>query len=252
MLIAQISDTHILPKLSDEAAAISRADNLRQCIADINRQGVDVVIHTGDSVQNGTAEEYAYLREILDQLEAPLFLVPGNRDRRDALRTAFADLSYMAGTGDFVNYAVEDYRVRLIGLDTVETGERKGFFGESRRAWLEETLASEPDRPTVLFFHHPPFDVPSMDYVGGYRHPEDATNFAALVTRHRAVVRIMCGHVHCLHGEQWGGTTASSMPSVAVDVRKGVDEAVGAAPLYVLHNYSPEEGLVTRTQVVSH
>ncbi len=53
MIIAQISDTHILARSSDQAVGASRADNLRRCVADINRQGVDVVVHTGDSVQDG-------------------------------------------------------------------------------------------------------------------------------------------------------------------------------------------------------
>jgi 3',5'-cyclic AMP phosphodiesterase CpdA len=250
MRIAQISDTHILPKASDEATAASRADNLRRCVADINRQGVDIVLHTGDTVQNGTAEEYAYLREILTGLEAPYFLVPGNRDRRDALRAALDHLSYLPGTGDFLQYAVDDYALRLVALDTTREGERKGFCDERRLAWLEETLSREPDRPTVLFFHHPPFDVPWHGYVGGYRDPEDALRLAATVGRHRQVVRVLCGHVHSMDREDWAGTVATTMPSVAVDVRKGVDEAIGATPLYLLHDFSPEQGLTSRTRVV--
>lgn len=251
MIIAQISDTHILPKSSDEAAAASRAENLQRCIADINRQGVDVVLHTGDTVQNGAAEEYGYLREILAELDAPYFLVPGNRDRRDALRLALDHLSFLPKTGDFLHYVIEDYALRLVALDSVHTGERKGFFCERRLAWLEETLSREPDRPTVLFFHHPPFDLPGQGYVGGYRHPEDAENLAAAVRRHPQVVRVLCGHVHCLHREEWGGTVATTMPSVAVDVRKGVDEAIGEAPLYFLHRFSRDGDLVSDTRIVA-
>ena len=81
MVIAQISDTHILARSSGDPVGASRADDLRRCIADINRQAVDAVIHTGDSVQNGTADEYAHLRGILADLNAPLFITPGNRDR---------------------------------------------------------------------------------------------------------------------------------------------------------------------------
>ena len=81
MVIAQISDTHILARSSDQAVAAPRAENLRRCVADINRQGVDVVVHTGDIVHHGLAEEYAHLGEILADLEAPLLLIPGNRDR---------------------------------------------------------------------------------------------------------------------------------------------------------------------------
>ena len=251
MVIAQISDTHILARSSDQAAGASRAENLRRCIADINRQGVDVVVHTGDSVHHGLAEDYAHLREILADLEAPLFLIPGNCDRHRALRAAFNHLSYLPRNGDFLHYAVEDYPIRLVALDSVAAEEQKGVFCARRLAWLEETLAREPDRPTILLIHHPPFDI-ARHYVGGYLRPQDAKDLAAVVSRHPQVKQLLCGHVHCLHREPWGGTVATAMPSVAVDLRKGVDAAIEAAPLYLLHVASGEGGLVSHTRIVNH
>ena len=251
MIIAQISDTHILARSSDQAVGVRRAENLRRCIADINRQGVDLVVHTGDTVQDGMAEEYAHLREILADLEAPLFLIPGNRDRHGVLREALSHLSYLPRNGDFLHYVVEDYPIRLVALDSVVTGERKGVFCDRRLAWLEETLAREPDRPTLLFMHHPPFDI-DPHYVGGYRSPQDAEGLAALISRHPQVKRLLCGHVHCLHREPWAGTVATTMPSVAVDLRKEMDPAVQSTPLYLLHVASKDGDLVSHTQVVTH
>lgn len=251
MLIAQISDTHILARASDDPVGASRAEDLRRCIADINCHAVDAVIHTGDSVQHGTAEEYEHLREILTDLKAPLFLTPGNRDRQAVLRAMFEDFSYLPTDGDLLHYAVDDYPVRLIALDSVVAGERKGIFCAQRLAWLEETLAREPDKRTILFIHHPPFDI-ADHYRDGYRRPQDAEDLAALVSRHSQVERLLCGHVHCWHREQWGGTVATTMPSVAVDLRKGVDSAFGAAPLYLLHVVSNDGGVVTQTRVVPH
>ena len=63
---------------------------------------------------------------------------------------------------------------------------------------------------------------------------------------------MLCGHVHCLHREPWGGTIATTMPSVAVDLRKGVDAAIEDAPLYLLHVTSSDGGLISHTQVVTH
>ena len=249
MIIAQISDTHILARTSDDPAAAERADNLRRCIADINRQRVDVVIHTGDSVHHGSPEEYAQLREILSDLAAPLFFTPGNRDRRDGLRAALAGLAYLP-EGDFLHYAVETYDVRLVALDSVSAGDRKGAFCAQRLAWLQDTLSREPQRPTILFMHHPPFDVVPY-YEDGYRKAEDAANLTTLAGRHPQVVRLLCGHVHCLHHERWAGTIATTMPSVAADLRKGVDPTYGANPIYLLHMISAEGGLVTQTRVVS-
>jgi 3',5'-cyclic AMP phosphodiesterase CpdA len=251
MIIAQISDTHILARSSDQAEGAARAENLRRCIADINLQGVDVVVHTGDSVHQGMAEEYEHLSEILADLAAPLFLVPGNRDRQDGLRAAFGHLSYLPEDGDHLHYAVDDYPMRLVALDSVVAGERKGVFCAQRLARLDETLAREPDRPTILCIHHPPFDI-GEHYVGGYLRAQDAENMVAVVGRHPQVKRLLCGHVHCSHRESWGGTVATTMPSVAVDLRKGVDAAIGTAPLYLLHVASRDGSLDSHMRVVTH
>lgn len=248
MIIAQISDTHILARSSDQGAG--RAANLRQCIADINRQGVDVVIHTGDSVHQAQSDEYAHLREILAGLQAPLFLVPGNRDRRAALSAAFGNLPYLPPTGEYLHYAVEDLPVRLVGLDSTEAGERKGVFDAGRQAWLEETLAQEPERPTILFIHHPPFDI-AQHYVGGYRHQQDADNLAAVVSRHPQVKRLLCGHVHCLYRTDWAGTVATTMPSVAVDLRTGPDGGLDGAPGYALHAVSADGALASQMRIAT-
>jgi 3',5'-cyclic AMP phosphodiesterase CpdA len=249
MVIAQISDTHIVARSSADALGASRAEDLRRCIADINRQAVDAVVHTGDSVHHGSAEEYAHLRAILADLKPPLFIIPGNRDRQTALRAAFEDFSYLPTDGDLLHYAVEDYPVRLIALDSVSAGERKGVYCARRLAWLDDTLTREPDRRTILFIHHPPFDI-GEHYRDGYRRPQDAKDLAALVSRHQQVERLLCGHVHWLHNESWGGTVATTMPSVAVDLRKGVAPAFGTAPLYLLHSVTNDGGIVSQTRVV--
>lgn len=248
MIIAQISDTHMLRRSADNDAGAGRAESLRLCVADINRQDVDLVIHTGDHAHFGAPEEYAHQRDILADLKAPLYVIAGNRDHRDNLRDAFADFAYLPRNGAFVHYAVDDHPVRLVGLDSQETGDRKGAFCARRLAWLEETLAREPTKPTVLFIHHPPFDIAAQDYVGGYRRPEEARALSDLVTRHRQVRRLLCGHVHCLCQEAWAGTVATAMPSIAVDLRK---EAVGTAIQYLLHETTQGGNLVSRARVVA-
>jgi Icc protein len=250
MLLAQISDTHILAPGSDHPAAERRADNLRRCVADINRQQPDAVIFTGDTVQHGRPEEYARLRDLLAPLAAPLYLIPGNRDDKQALRAAFADRPYLPETGDFLHYSVELGELRLIAIDSTAPGERKGVFCPARRAWLETALAARPARASLLFIHHPPFDVEDH-YVGGYRRAEDAAALADIVGRHAQVERLLCGHVHCPVERPWAGTRASVMPSVAVDVRKGVDETEAAGrPIYQLHRYSRATGLVSHARRV--
>ena len=250
MLVAQISDTHILVPESDHPAALLRGDCLRRTVADVNRQQPEAVIFTGDTVQHGQPEEYARLRELLAPLEAPLYLVPGNRDDKNEMRAAFSDHAYLQATGEFLHYTIEDYDVRLVGIDSTLLGERKGRFCEKRQAWLGKTLNDQADRPTLLFIHHPPFDV-DTHYVGGYRRPEEATALEDIVRRHPQVMGLLCGHVHWPVERDWAGTEAHIMPSIAVDVRKGIDETEARQqPIYLLHRLSAEAGLVSRTRRV--
>ena len=250
MLVAQISDTHLLVPESDHPAALLRGECLRLTVADVNQQQPDAVIFTGDTVQHGHPGEYARLRELLAPLEAPLYLVPGNRDDKKEMRVAFSDSAYLPATGEFLHYTIEDYDVRLVGIDSTLVGERKGRFCEERQAWLDKALSEQPDRPTLLFIHHPPFDVDSH-YVGGYRRPREATALEDIVKRHPQVMGLLCGHVHWPVERDWAGTEARIMPSIAVDVRKGVDEAEARQqPIYLLHRLSDETGLVSQARRV--
>jgi 3',5'-cyclic AMP phosphodiesterase CpdA len=247
LLIAQISDTHILARASDHPAVQLRADCLRRVIADINDQRPDAVVFTGDTVQHGQPEEYAYLRELLAPLEAPLYLIPGNRDDNDALRTAFKDYPYLPTNGAFLHYVIEDYDLRLVAIDSTSSGERKGVFCPARENWLDAVLSEQPNRPTLLFIHHPPFDIDDH-YIGGYRRPEEAVALADMVGRHSQVAGILCGHVHWLVEREWAGTSARIMPSIAVDVRNGIDETKARErPIYMLHRLSDETGIVSES-----
>jgi 3',5'-cyclic-AMP phosphodiesterase len=251
MIVAQISDTHILARSSEQSEGERRAENLRQCVADINCQRPDAVVHTGDLVQNGLLQEYEYLREILAPLEAPLYVIPGNRDKREALRTVFADHAYLPENGEFLHYTVENYPLRLVALDSIAAGERKGVYCERRQAWLLDVLGRAPDKPTVLLIHHPPFDI-GDHYIGGFRRPGEAEDLAKVITQHPQVLRVLCGHVHCPTQRSWAGTQATTMASVAVDVRKGIDEMQAKGrPIYQLHAISEKAGLVSQARIVA-
>ena len=248
MLVAQISDTHILSPESELPAARLRAECLERCVAAINRESPDAVILTGDTVQHGQPDEYAWLREMLAPLQAPLYMVPGNRDDNDEMRRAFSDAPFLPEKGPFLHYAIEDFETRLVALDSTLAGERKGRFCEQRQAWLEETLAMQPERPTLLFIHHPPFDV-GDHYVGGYRRPEEAAALRSIVERHPQVTGMLCGHVHWPVAREWAGTQARIMPSVAIDVRKGVDESEAAGrPVFMLHRLSGQGSLSSESR----
>ena len=86
----------------------------------------------------------------------PVYLVPGNHDRRDRFRDYLGGHPGVRSDPSFVQYAVEDMPLRLVMLDSVVPGAGYGELCADRLAWLDRTLAERPDHPTMLVLHHPP------------------------------------------------------------------------------------------------
>jgi len=214
MLIAQISDTHVQEPGGQLDRSYDTAGHLERAVRHLNalEPRPDVVLLTGDTVDAGGVGEYARLRDILAALRVPLFVIPGNHDSREEMRRAFARDGYLPRTG-FLNYTVEDWPVRLIGLDTLVAGEPGGHLCDERLAWLDARLKEVPDRPTVIFMHHPPFrtGLTFMDSMGLLG--MDA--LARVVAPHRQVRQLVSGHMHRAIVTGFAGTVASVCPSTA-------------------------------------
>ncbi|MEA5452826.1 phosphodiesterase [Leptolyngbya sp. CCNP1308] len=239
-LIAQISDLHVQSAGALAYGVVDTNSLVRAAIAHLNRLNPqpDLVVATGDLVQQGTLADYQQLREMLSNLRAPIYLMPGNHDQGTNLRQVFADHHYLASFRDHLSYVVDDYPIRLIMLDNTLPGEKSGRLDHQRLAWLEAQLVRAPEAPTLIFMHHPPFmtGIPWMDRrrVGG----SDA--LADLIAQHSQVERISCGHLHRVMYLRWAGTIASTQPSLAhqsfLDLQPHTaSQFVMEPPAYQLH-----------------
>jgi 3',5'-cyclic-AMP phosphodiesterase len=241
MLIAQISDLHIKPR---GRLAYGRADTaaaLERCVAEIDRlpQRPDIILISGDLTDEGTQEEYAYLSELLSPLAHTILAIPGNHDNREAMRAAFAGRGFLPQNG-FLQFVHDDpaMPLRIIGLDTVVPGESGGLLCAERLVWLEARLAEQPERPTLIAMHHPPFTtgIAHMDAIG----LEGREAFAEIVRRFPSVELITCGHVHRLVRASVGGRATLICPGTSHIVHLDLDEAAPATfrmepPAFLLH-----------------
>ncbi len=220
MIIAQITDPHIRAKGRPAYRKVDTVAGLRACVAHINALDPkpDVVVMSGDLTDYGTPDEYVFARPLLDELSMPYFIVPGNHDEREAMREAFSDHSYMPQSG-FLNYAIDDYPVRLIGLDTAVTGKPYGEMCEERLSWLEASLSAKPDQPTLIFMHHPPFEIAVASVPFQFEDRANLAEFSGILSRHSNVQRIYCGHSHRTASGQIAGIAASTISSTAEDLR---------------------------------
>lgn len=250
MIIAQISDLHVrapgklLYDALDTGAYVARAVAALAAY----RPRPDVVLVTGDLVDAGSPQEYAYLRDILAGLPIPYRLIPGNHDARAAMREVFVGHDYLGRDG-FIQYVDDAWPVRLIGLDSLNVGHERGLLCRERLDWLDARLA-ESNRPTLLFVHHPPYRIGSHHFDNEAM--DGAEAFAAVVAKHAHVERVVAGHVHRPTQARWAGTLATTCPSTAhqfrLDLTAGEKlDYILEPPAFQLHAWVAGQGLVTHT-----
>jgi 3',5'-cyclic AMP phosphodiesterase CpdA len=254
MLIVQISDTHLKREGELLYGRLDTQGFLERAVAHVNALDPrpDIALITGDLVDGGKPEEYANLKRVLSALAMPFYLIPGNHDARDALRAAFPEHGYMPPTG-FLHYVVEDLPLRLIALDTLVEGKGHGALSGEQLDWLEARLG-ESDRPTLLFMHHPPFDV-GIEPLDAARLHQGSERLASIVRAHDHVERVLCGHVHRPISVRWAGTVASIAPSTAhqasLDLREGATLSMTMDPPGVaLHLWRAVTGLISHVSYI--
>jgi 3',5'-cyclic-AMP phosphodiesterase len=250
MIIAHISDTHLT---LDAADADRRTHDFARTIDDINalEPAPDLIVHSGDIVHNGRRDEYAAAAALLAKARAPVYVLPGNKDDRANLRAAFSAGGYFTAGCSFIDYAVEEYPVRLIALDTLKPGANRGEFRPEQARRLIELIDAEPNRPIAVFTHHPPFEVTvgpdrlHFETMDGMARLRDALQHSGRVTA------VFSGHVHRAATGHVGRVPASVVPCIATTLRKGEYPAsMKTCPVYHLHRFDPAWGFATESRVV--
>ncbi len=249
MLIAQLSDPHIRPEGTLYQDVVDSNAMFAAAIQQVNafHPAIDLVLLSGDIVDEGLPAEYAKARALLAALRPPYLVIPGNHDRHADFRKAFQDHTYLPQAHPF-HYQYEAGPLRILALDVTLPGLHHGAIDAARLAWLEQALAQQPARPSLLMLHQPPFacGIPYLDEywcAGGEA-------LAALLTRYPAVQRVLCGHVHRFMQLRFGGTLLCTAPSTTTAIALQLDAAAQPRsfiepPAFLLHHWRPETGLIT-------
>jgi 3',5'-cyclic AMP phosphodiesterase CpdA len=208
----------------------------------------DLVLLTGDLVDTGSPTEYSMLRTLLAPLRAPLLAIPGNHDEREAFRASFANHDWLPHTGPIHFVSGRHGAVRIVAVDVTQPGLHHGVFSDADAQWLDGVLASEPERPTLVMLHQPPFES-AVPYLDAYL-CRNGSLLKEVVARYPAVERIVCGHVHRHMQLRFAGTLLCTAPStttaIALQLRPGAPpQSHVEPPAFLLHHWRPAVGMVT-------
>lgn len=217
MLIAQLSDLHVPEEGAVFSGSIDPGERLRQAIALLNdmKPKASALLITGDLVETGTRSEYAHLRLVLDSVEdIPVYLLPGNRDDRRALRDVFHEHDYFFSENRLF-FRIEFDDAQIIGLDTAVDHESHGALDDAQLEWLDGVLSADR-RPALVAMHHPPlmshlgmmdqWCLRGMEALAGRLQPYDHIRL------------ITCGHLHRAVSTRFANIRLNVCPSTTFSI----------------------------------
>jgi Icc protein len=208
VLMAQVSDTHLLADPSVSMWGQNPAENLTSVMNAL--PPVDVIVATGDISDDGTIEAYR-LVDALTQGRAPSrYFIPGNHDNAAVMADVFG--------------AVDDWRLVELSehwslglLNTQWIGQEAGYVTDDTLARLRRDL-DRVETHVVLCLHHPPLSPCSQRECG-----MTGSDRLLRVLRGGPVRVVLSGHVHQRFEVTDEGITFLGAPSTSSQLRHGGD-----------------------------
>lgn len=194
--IAHLSDIHF-GRISDPRVV----DAL---VHEVNEQGVDLVVASGDLTQRARTREFLDARAMLDRFEAPVLVVPGNHDVRAWWHHPFDRL--WRPTKRFRQHITDELRPTFVSDELVAFGLNSahgwtikgGRIREADVQAMEAFFESQPpERFRVLVLHHHLLHLEAL----GDHDVSRGAHRALDAARHAGVDLVLCGHLHVSHVE---------------------------------------------------
>jgi hypothetical protein len=162
------------------------------------------------TLASGNTRDYATLLSALKPVReggVPIHLALGNHDHRGRFRQALRPLVEQAGPP-----TLPDRQVGIVPsafanwflLDSLDqTNSVPGCLGPRQIAWMTGALDANPDKPALVFVHHPP---------GGKEAMTDAKSLMRALLPRRQVKAVFFGHTHEWKVSQLQGLHLVNLP----------------------------------------
>lgn len=176
----------------------------------------DLVVVTGDLIQDDSAGAYKHFCELLASLQLPVYCVPGNHDVRALMRDALAEPPfYYCASAESGNWLI-------IGIDSCVADRAGGHVEAAELARLDNEIATSGAENVMVCLHHPPVQMGSkwLDTVG----LDNGVEFLERIAASGKVRLAIFGHVHQPYDAEQGGISIVATPSTCRQFAPGSDD----------------------------
>lgn len=185
-----IHSVSILPQsfkfgwITDSHIGAPNADvDLIACVNDINlRKEIEFVFVTGDVTEKGRNDELRLAKEILDKLNVPYYIIPGNHDTKWSESGGFKFSELWKDN----KFAFEKHNTKFIGINSgIIWRGGGGHVTPEDIIWLDSVITATPSSKEIYFFIHHQLDSEIDNWF-------KVTN----VLRKKNIKAVFCGHGH--------------------------------------------------------
>ncbi len=166
--------------------------------AEVEQSQAEFVVHVGDFVPTGQAEEFTEINKLFKDLT--IYPTLGNNDLGSVLD--YNETNYKQYIQEELYYSFDHGQAHFIVLDNAN---RNVGFDSDQLTWLEEDLskvktrhASSQQKQYTFIFFHKPFKLPLEEYTGDDDTPlsrKHNKQFREIISQYK-IDHIFCGHVH--------------------------------------------------------
>lgn len=182
---AHVTDTHVGGATGEE--------DLRRTVKDLNTlKDIDFVILSGDITEFGADQELKLAKRILDSLQLPWYVIPGNHDGNWSENGANTFRTVFGGETFFFKH--KGYQ--FIGTNSGPNMRMSpGQIPRENLVWMDSVFAANPDKHTPLI------------YINHYPQDSSLNNWFDALKRvkTRNVQLAFCGHGHVNKAYDWEG-----------------------------------------------
>lgn len=201
VMLFQFTDLHLFPSRDGKLLGINTFDSLQQVFElALEQEDIpDAILATGDLAQHATAETYhllqscfeTFCRQLRKTESAPLipvYWLAGNHDEVEMM----ASHPVTEPINPANAFKIKEWQVLMLNSNV--PGEVHGRLTVEELNRLDQALAQNPDRFTLVCLHHNP--VPTTDDWMGEIGLHEADHFFEVIDRHSNVKGIVWGHIH--------------------------------------------------------
>ncbi len=214
--LLQLSDCHLLEQPGQTLMGVDTERSLQEVLTHLKRTQdwpPDLILLTGDLVQEPLPAAYQRLTRYLETLQVPWVVLPGNHDDPEMMATILCRNAQRCAK------RILTHTWQILCLNSYLPRSTGGHLDAAELELLTRSLAQAPDRPALIALHHPPLSIasPWMDTM----QLDNGREFLTLLESFPNVKGVIFGHVHQVFESNYRSLRLWSVPSTCFQFKPG-------------------------------